>query len=198
MESIEKKTPDHIYRTLFTSMLVISAFTFGGGFVIITLMKKKFVEELHWLEEDEMLDLTAIAQAAPGAIAVNAAILLGYRIKGIKGVLVSTLATILPPLFIIGVISYFYAAFRENEIIARTLQVMRAGVAAVIFDVVINLALGIFGSRKALYICLMFLALIASLIFSVGAIQIILICGIVGLLTVFFEKKSLKDKGDRA
>ena len=198
MEPIEKKTPDHIYRTLFTSMLVISAFTFGGGFVIITLMKKKFVEELHWLEEDEMLDLTAIAQAAPGAIAVNAAILLGYRIKGIKGVLVSTLATILPPLFIIGVISYFYAAFRENEIIARTLQVMRAGVAAVIFDVVINLALGIFRSRKALYICLMFLALIASLIFSVGAIQIILICGIVGLLTVFFEKKSLKDKGDRA
>lgn len=198
MESIEKKTPDHIYRTLFTSMLVISAFTFGGGFVIITLMKKKFVEELHWLEEDEMLDLTAIAQAAPGAIAVNAAILLGYRIKGIKGVLVSTLATILPPLFIIGVISYFYAAFRENEIIARTLQVMRAGVAAVIFDVVVNLALGIFRSRKALYICLMFLALIASLIFSVGAIQIILICGIVGLLTVFFEKKSLKDKGDRA
>lgn len=198
MESIEKKTPDHIYRTLFTSMLVISAFTFGGGFVIITLMKKKFVEELHWLEENEMLDLTAIAQAAPGAIAVNAAILLGYRIKGIKGVLVSTLATILPPLFIIGVISYFYAAFRENEIIARTLQVMRAGVAAVIFDVVINLTLGIFGSRKALYICLMFLALIASLIFSVGAIQIILICGIVGLLTVFFEKKSLKDKGDRA
>lgn len=198
MKSIEKKTPDHVYRTLFTSMLIISAFTFGGGFVIITLMKKKFVEELHWLEEDEMLDLTAIAQAAPGAIAVNAAILLGYRIKGIKGVLVSTLATILPPLFIIGVISYFYAAFRENEIIARTLQVMRAGVAAVIFDVVINLALGIFGSRKALYICLMFLALIASLIFSVGAIQIILICGIVGLLTVFFEKKSLKDKGDRA
>ena len=198
MESIEKKTPDHAYRTLFTSMLVISAFTFGGGFVIITLMKKKFVEELHWLDEDEMLDLTAIAQAAPGAIAVNAAILLGYRIKGIKGVLVSTLATILPPLFIIGVISYFYAAFRENEIIARTLRVMRAGVAAVIFDVVINLALGIFKSRKALYICLMFLALIASLIFSVGAIQIILVCGIVGLLTVFFDKKSLADKGDKA
>lgn len=198
MEQVEKGTPAHVYRTLFTSMLVISAFTFGGGFVIITLIKKKFMEELHWLEEEEMLNLTAIAQAAPGAIAVNAAILLGYRIKGIKGVLVSTLATILPPLVIIGVISYFYAAFRENQIVARMLQVMRAGVAAVIFDVVINLALGILRNRKTLYICLMFLALIASLIFSVGAIQIIFICGIVGLLTVFFDKNSLKDKGGRA
>lgn len=198
MKQIEREAPAHIYRTLFTSMLVISAFTFGGGFVIITLMKKKFVEELHWLEEEEMLDLTAIAQAAPGAIAVNAAILLGYRIKGIKGVLVSTFATILPPLVIIGVISYFYAAFRENQIVARMLQVMRAGVAAVIFDVVINLAVGIFRSKKALYICLMFLALIAALFFSVEAIQIISICGIVGLLTVFFDRNSLKDKEGRA
>lgn len=198
MKQIKRESPAHIYRTLFTSMLVISAFTFGGGFVIITLMKKKFVEELHWLEEEEMLDLTAIAQAAPGAIAVNAAILLGYRIKGIKGVLVSTFATILPPLVIIGVISYFYAAFRENQIVARMLQVMRAGVAAVIFDVVINLAVGIFRSKKALYICLMFLALIAALFFSVEAIQIISICGIVGLLTVFFDRNSLKDKEGRA
>ncbi len=189
MESMKEEKKDHVYRTLFTSMLVISAFTFGGGFVIITLMKQKFVEELHWLEEEEMLDLTAIAQAAPGAIAVNAAILLGYRIKGIKGVLVSTLATILPPLVTIGVISYFYAAFRENQMAARALQVMRAGVAAVIVDVVINLAVGIFRSKKVLYISLMFLALLAALFFSVGAIQIILICGMVGLVTVLFDGK---------
>ncbi len=189
MESMKEEKKDHVYRTLFTSMLVISAFTFGGGFVIITLMKQKFVEELHWLEEEEMLDLTAIAQAAPGAIAVNAAILLGYRIKGIKGVLVSTLATILPPLVTIGIISYFYAAFRENQMAARALQVMRAGVAAVIVDVVINLAVGIFRSKKVLYISLMFLALLAALFFSVGAIQIILICGMVGLVTVLFDGK---------
>lgn len=189
MESMIEEKKDHVYRTLFTSMLVISAFTFGGGFVIITLMKQKFVEELHWLEEEEMLDLTAIAQAAPGAIAVNAAILLGYRIKGIKGVLVSTLATILPPLVTIGVISYFYAAFRENQMVARALQVMRAGVAAVIVDVVINLAVGIFRSKKVLYISLMFLALIAALFFSAGAIQVILICGMVGLVTVLFDGK---------
>lgn len=65
--------------TLFFSMLSISAFTFGGGFVIVTFMKRKFVDELHWLSESEMLDMTALAQSAPGAIAVNAAILVGWR-----------------------------------------------------------------------------------------------------------------------
>ena len=66
--------------TLFFSMLSISTFTFGGGFVIVTLMKRRFVDDLHWLDEDEMLDMTAIAQSCPGAIAVNGAILVGQRV----------------------------------------------------------------------------------------------------------------------
>lgn len=65
-------------------MLYISAATFGG-FVIVTLMKKKFVDEYKWIDDDEMLDLTAIAQSSPGAIAVNAAILFGYKIGGLLG-----------------------------------------------------------------------------------------------------------------
>ena len=60
-------------RKVFFSTLYLSAFTFGGGYVIVTLMKKKFVDELHWIDEEEMLDLVAIAQSAPGAIAVNGA-----------------------------------------------------------------------------------------------------------------------------
>ena len=71
-----------IYWTLFTSTFYLSAFTFGGGFVIVPLMKKKFVDDLNWIEEKEMLDLTAISQSSPGAIAVNASILIGYRIAG--------------------------------------------------------------------------------------------------------------------
>ena len=63
------------YLTLFLSTLTISSFTFGGGYVIISLLKKKFTDELHWIEEKEMLNLAAIAQSAPGAVAVNAAIL---------------------------------------------------------------------------------------------------------------------------
>ena len=70
---------------LFLSTLYISSFTFGGGFVIVTFMKKKFVDELHWIDEQEMLDMTAIAQSSPGAIAVNAAILVGWRVAGFIG-----------------------------------------------------------------------------------------------------------------
>ena len=76
------KDDGRILWKLFFSTLYLSAFTFGGGYVIVTLMKKKFVDGYHWIEEDEMLDLTAIAQSAPGPIAVNGAIVVGYKLQG--------------------------------------------------------------------------------------------------------------------
>ena len=86
--------------TLFFSMLYISAFTFGGGFVIVTLMKRRFVDELHWLDEQEMLDMTAIAQSSPGAIAVNAAVLVGWKVGGLAGMVTAVLGTVLPPVIV--------------------------------------------------------------------------------------------------
>ena len=79
----------HVLLKIFISTLYLSAFTFGGGYVIVTLMKKKFVDEYHWIDEDEMLDLVAIAQSAPGAIAVNGAIVVGYTLAGLIGAAVS-------------------------------------------------------------------------------------------------------------
>lgn len=102
------------YLKLFTSTFQLSACTFGGGFVIIPLMRKKFVEDLGWIEEQEMMDLTAIAQSSPGAIAVNASILVGYHVAGISGALLTVLGTVLPPLIMISVISFFYQQFRDN------------------------------------------------------------------------------------
>lgn len=99
---------------LFFSMLYISSFTFGGGFVIATFMKKKFVDELHWIDEKEMLDITALAQSSPGAIAVNVAILVGWQVDGLLGMLLAVLGTIIPPMVTLSVISLFYAAFASN------------------------------------------------------------------------------------
>ena len=135
-----KKSKAWILWTLFKSMFVLSSCTFGGGFVIVSLMKKKFVEELQWLDEDEMLDVTAITQSAPGPLPVNASVIIGYRMAGILGSLSAVFGTILPPMIVLSIISLFYNQFRTNKYIAVALQVMRAGVAAVIFDVVINLA----------------------------------------------------------
>ena len=81
MEKTETKKKNLLLK-LFFSTLYISSFTFGGGFVIVTFMKRKFVDELHWIDEQEMLDLAALAQSSPGAIAVNAAILVGWRVCG--------------------------------------------------------------------------------------------------------------------
>ena len=95
---------------IFISTLYLSAFTFGGGYVIVTLMKKKFVDEYHWIEEDEMLDLVAIAQSSPGAIAVNGAIVVGFKLAGLPGTLVAILGTIIPPFVIISVIATAFSS----------------------------------------------------------------------------------------
>lgn len=172
---------------LFQSTFLLSAFTFGGGFVIVSLMKKEFVEKLKWLDEEEMLDITAIAQSSPGPIPINASVILGYRMGGILGSLIAVLGTALPPLIIISVIAYFYEQFKSNAVIAIALQVMRAGVAAVIFDVVINLAGNVCKTRRILYIGLMAVSFLAVVVFDVSAMVVILISLLIGLLDLLYE-----------
>ena len=175
---------------LFKSMFALSACTFGGGFVIVSLMKKRYVEE-----EDEMLDVTAITQSAPGPLPVNASVIIGYRIAGIIGSLTAILGTILPPMIIISVISLFYEQFRTNPYINTALQVMRAGVAAVIFDVVINLAANVVHTRRSLYIGMMMIAFIATYVLDVSAMIIILTCLGIGLIDLMIQTTKNK-KGE--
>lgn len=193
MESIMKKDYGKL-RTLFRSMFVLSACTFGGGFVIVSLMKKKYVEELKWLDEDEMLDVTAITQSAPGPLPVNASVIIGYRICGVIGSMTAILGTILPPMIIISIISLFYEQFRTNPYIAVALQVMRAGVAAVIFDVVLNLAGNVLKTKRILYIVMMITAFIAAYIFGVSAMIVILTCLGIGLADLAVTLKKRKGK----
>ncbi len=133
---------------LFFETLKISAFTFGGGFVIIPLLRRKFVENLKWIDEEEMLDLTAIAQSTPGPVAVNAAILVGYHVAGIPGAASAVLGTVIPPLFIISIISAFYNFFRDNRYVNMAMSGMLCGVAAVVLNVVIDMLGVLFKSGK--------------------------------------------------
>ena len=182
--------------TLFKSMFVLSACTFGGGFVIVSLMKKRYVEELKWLDEDEMLDVTAITQSCPGPLPVNASVIIGYRMAGVVGSLTAILGTIIPPMVIISIISLFYNQFRTNPYIATALQVMRAGVAAVIFDVVINLAGNVIKTKRILYITMMVIAFVATYFFDVSAMIVIIVCLCIGLIDLAFSmgKKGRLDR----
>lgn len=184
---------------LFCSMFMLSACTFGGGFVIVSLMKKEFVEKLNWLQEDEMLDVTAIAQSSPGPIPVNASVIIGYRIGGVVGALTAVLGTIIPPMIIISIIAVFYKQFRSNPIIAIALQVMRAGVAAVIFDVVLNLAKNVYSTKRILYIFLMVAAFFCTVVLYMSAMLIIVAClgiGIADLCNEIFKSKNNLEKGE--
>lgn len=190
------KKNSKLYWKLFTSTFYLSAFTFGGGFVIVPLMKKKFVDRLKWIEEEEMLNLIAIAQSSPGPIAVNTSILLGYRIAGIKGALVSTLGTIMPPLVILTIISLFYQSFRDSLIIRAMLKGMQAGVAAVIIDVVLSMAGNVFKEKQLISILMMSGAFLATFFFDVNVIFIILVCGLIGAISVILQEKK-RERKDR-
>ena len=169
-----------VWKKLFFSTFQLSACTFGGGFVIIPLMRKKFVEDLHWIDEQEMMDLTAIAQSSPGAIAVNASILVGYHVAGIPGALISIAGTVLPPLIIISIVSAFYQAFRDNAIVNMAMTGMLAGVAAVICDVVIGMVQGNLKQRLILPVVVMIGAFAAVRFWDVNIILIIAVSGLIG------------------
>lgn len=179
---MKKKANPKILWQLFISMFLLSSCTFGGGFVIVSLMKKKFVDEKKWLEEDEMLDITAITQSSPGPLPVNASVIIGYRMAGIAGSLTAIAGTILPPMIIISLISLCYEQFRTNEIVALALQVTRAGVAAVIMDVTLNLAGNIIKLHNTFYLVMMILCFIAVVFFNVSAMAVILTCLAVGIV----------------
>lgn len=178
-----------VYWKLFFSTLKLSACTFGGGFVIIPLMRRKFVEELHWIEEQEMMDLTAIAQSSPGAIAVNASILIGYRVAGAFGALLTVLGTVLPPLVILSVVSLFYKAVRDNVYVNMLMTGMLAGVAAVICDVVITMGTGIVKQKRILPVVILAASFVAVRFFDINIILIILACGIVGAIDTLMQQK---------
>ena len=194
MENKNTKRDFKILWQLFKSMFILSASTFGGGFVIVSLMKKKFVEDLGWLEESEMLDITAIAQSSPGPIPINASVILGYRMQGILGSIIAILGTSIPPMIIISIISMFYTEFRESEIIATALMVMRAGVAAVICDVVIKLAKNVIKTGNYLYIALMIIAFVMTYIFGISAITVILLCVGIGVTNLLIDIKRNKEQ----
>ena len=178
-----------VLSTLFLSMLYISAFTFGGGYVIVTLMKKRFCDELGYITEQEMLDMTALAQSSPGPIAVNAAILVGMKTAGAWGMAAAVLGTVIPPMTILSIISVFYAIFRDNAAVALALKGMQSGVAAVILDVVLSMGEKIVKTGSALRMLIMAGAFIAVFFFEVNVILIIAAAALIGVITVLMNAR---------
>ena len=178
-----------LLRKLFLSTLYLSAFTFGGGYVIITLMKQKFVDHYHWIEEEEMLDLVAIAQSTPGAIAVNGAIVIGYKLAGPLGALVAILGTVLPPFVIISLLSLCYETFQGLYAVQKILEGMQAGVGAVIAAVAWDMGRGVVEERDTVSTVILAASFVASCFLEINVVYIILFCGLLGVVRTLLEKR---------
>ncbi|WP_423364426.1 chromate transporter [Mycoplasma sp. P36-A1] len=184
---MEEKKPFDSYFQLFKETFILSAFTFGGGYVIIAMMKKRFVEQLKWIDNDEMLDLVTIAQSAPGVMAVNTSIILGRKLGGFKGSLVATLGTILPPFIILGIISLFYKAFVSNFYVASVLQGMQAGVAAVILIAAITMFNDMNTVNKTYNIIMSLAAFFLSYFMNINVIYLLIAALIISLIMEYIR-----------
>ena len=145
-------------------------------------------------EENEMLDLIAIAQSAPGAIAVNGAIVVCYKLAGLAGVLTAIFGTVLPPFLILSVISVFYQIFRDNFIIRELLDGMQAGVGAVIASVVWDMAAGITKKKEWTSIVIMAATFIASYVMEIPVVYIVLICIVMGVIRTVLAGRGKREK----
>ncbi len=183
---------------LFLSTLYLSTFTFGGGYVIVTLLKNTFVDKYHWIDEEEMLDLVAIAQSSPGAIAVNGAIVVGFKLAGFPGVLASVSGAIIPPMVILSLVSLCYTAFCTNPLIASMLNGMKAGVGAVIASVVWDMGGNVLQTKDLTGILIMFLSFFLSWFGGVNVIYIILCTAAFGMLRAVCHKFRQKNPPPRS
>ena len=159
--------------------------------VIISMLQKKFVEELHWISQDEVMDLVAIAQSCPGVMAVNTSIIIGYHIAGVAGALLTVTGTILPPMIILTIVSMFYVQFRSNPVIALLLKGMQAGVAAVMINMTITMAGNVLKDREVFSLLMLIAASVAAVFFGVDIILILLVCGVAGGIYSWQKRKEV-------
>jgi chromate transporter len=184
--NIKKSIPIFLYS------LYISFFTFGGGFVIISFMRKIYINKLKWLTDEQMLEIMTYAQTIPGAVAVNTAIMSGHKINGLSGAVASTIGMIIPPLLVISLLSLIYNQVIDIPLIAAIMKGMQAGITAIIADVVIKLVAVVKKDKNKLAYFIVPAAFCFSFFLKVNAVFIILPCIALGIIVGFIEEKKRK------
>lgn len=167
--------------------LVISTFTFGGGYVVVPMIRKYYVG--RFFTEEDLLEMAAIAQSSPGAIALNLCVLAGKKAYGKIGFWIAFICGIIPPLVIIGVISQFYVAFAANKIVQAVLLGMQAAVAALILEVVVDMVKVIRLEKKSLLLIILIGSFFANAILQVNVVLILVVSSILMLLNLKREAR---------
>ena len=170
--------------TLFCTFFKIGLFTFGGGYAMIALLEEEFIQRRRWLDKDEFLDMTAIAESTPGPVAINSATYLGYKLAGVPGAAVATVAVCLPSFLIIYAISLFFEQFTQLTVIANAFKGIQVCVIYLIFSAGVRmlqaLDRSLFSSGVLLSVFLAMTSLSLAGI-SVSSILLILLSGAAGV-----------------
>lgn len=188
---------------LFYWSLFISSVAFGGGFVVLSLLRETFVKKLKWVTDEEMFDLNALAQASPGAIALNTSMLVGFKVAGFLGAIVTIIGSVIPPMAVITALYYFYDAIKGYALVGYLMQGMQAGVAAVIISLVIDMWQKVLKDNKSVFTVLVLvlsfaISTLTLFLFNYSTvIYVVILSAILGIgcsyLSYFREKK----KGDK-
>lgn len=170
--------------TLFFTFFKIGLFTFGGGYAMIALLEEEFIQRRRWLDKDEFLDMTAIAESTPGPVAINSATYLGYKLAGVSGAATATVAVCLPSFLIIYAISLFFEQFTQLTVIANAFKGIQVCVIYLIFSAGVRmlqaLDRSLFSSGVLLSVFLAMTSLSLAGI-SVSSILLILLSGAAGV-----------------
>ncbi|WP_071145974.1 chromate transporter [Bacteroides ihuae] len=177
----------NIYFSALSIFFKIGLFTIGGGYAMIPLIENEIVTKRNWISKEDFLDLLAIAQSAPGVMAINIAIFIGYKLRGIRGSLATTLGVILPSFIIILVIAMFFHNFKDNLIVERIFRGIRPAVVALIAAPTFNMAKLAKINRYTIWIPVVSALLIWLLDFS--PVWIIIAAGVGGFLWGKMKKK---------
>ena len=171
-------------ETLFFTFFKIGLFTFGGGYAMIALLEEEFIQRRKWLDKDEFLDMTAIAESTPGPVAINSATYLGYKLAKVPGAATATVAVCLPSFLIIYAISLFFEQFTQLTVIANAFKGIQVCVIYLIFSAGVRmlqaLDRSLFSSGVLLSVFLAMTSLSLAGI-SVSSILLILLSGAAGV-----------------
>ena len=176
---------------IFLTFLKISSFTFGGGYTIIPVIKDEFSAKRNLISEDDMMDIIAIGQSGPGAMAINTSILTGYKMKGIKGAFAAVLGSVVPCIVIITIVSYFYKEFSENQIVQIVLKAMSGAISAVLLLTTYDLYKNAIKDNTIYSYIAMIFAFVAAVFFNISTSLIILILALSGLIIFVISKREV-------
>ena len=168
----------------------MSAVTFGGGYAMLPILRREFVDNLGWMDEETILDYYALSQSLPGLIAVNVSVFIGYRYKGVLGAVVAALGMVSPCILIITAIALFLSGFRDNVYVQHAL----AGVSVCVVALILQTVLGLWkkGVKDKLGIVIFAVMFALSLLTEISPVVLVVGCGAVGVIAGMLRK----DRGE--